>query len=146
MEKSISVLIVDDDEVDRYILKRHLSETGLDINVFDATDGESAIEFLSDYHDKKKTYQDKFPPIIIFLDINMPLLDGFGFLEKFDSLRQKHKSYMSCVIMMFSSSSRSEDREKAFSKDFVKEFIVKGQFQKDDLRQKINLVLEANQA
>ena len=120
-----SVLIVDDNEADRYLLRRQITEAGITDQIFEADDGKAAIDFLEDYDQKKKEHPEKFPPILIFLDINMPLMNGFEFLERFSKLRQSEFDYNSTVLMMFTSSEREEDRQKAFDHDFVKGFITK---------------------
>jgi CheY-like chemotaxis protein len=63
-------LIVDDDDQFRLLLKRMLQRY-YDFNVFEATNGERGIELF-----------EKEKPHIIFLDINMPKLNGLQFLEK----------------------------------------------------------------
>ncbi|MBS3946316.1 MAG: response regulator [Melioribacter sp.] len=63
-------LIVDDDDQFRLLLKRMLQRY-YDFNVFEATNGEKGIELF-----------EKEKPHIIFLDINMPKLNGLQFLEK----------------------------------------------------------------
>ena len=73
---------------------------------------------------------------MIFLDINMPNIGGFEFLVKFAELRNR-LALKSCVIMMYSSSERPEDKEKASSFDFVKDYLVKGEMDIEDLKDKI---------
>lgn len=63
-------LIVDDDDQFRLLLKRMLQRY-YDFNVFEATNGEKGLELF-----------EKEKPHIIFLDINMPKLNGLQFLEK----------------------------------------------------------------
>ena len=73
---------------------------------------------------------------VIFLDINMPNLGRFGFLKKFAEVR-KELGLESCVIMMYSSSERQEDKENAYQFDFVKDYIVKGELTSEDLKRKL---------
>ena len=134
--KNISVLIVDDCRIDRYILKRQLKKIG-NVEVIEKDDGSSALDFLENYEENRTLYGDNFPPIIIFLDINMPEIGGFEFLEKFAELR-KRLALMSCVIMMYSSSERVEDKERAASFDFVKSYLTKGETDIEGLKQKID--------
>ncbi|MBC85871.1 MAG: hypothetical protein CL677_01735 [Bdellovibrionaceae bacterium] len=132
----ISVLIVDDNENDRYLLSRQLEETGLEIKSFEKTDGKSALEFFEDYDVNRKKYPEHYPPHIVFLDINMPLVNGYEFLQKFAELRTK-VDIKACVVMMFTSSEREEDRKKALSFDFVSDYLIKGDFSSEQLREKI---------
>jgi CheY-like chemotaxis protein len=133
--KQVSVLIVDDSEVDRYILKRQLKEIGI-VDVFESDDGSSALDFLENYEENCKIHSKKFPPVVIFLDINMPNIGGFEFLVRFTELRNR-LALKSCVIMMYSSSERVEDKEKASSFDFVKDYLIKGEMDLEELKAKI---------
>lgn len=67
--KNKSVLIVDDDERNRYALSSYLDM--LEMNVFTANDGESALTFLRSGNDID----------IILLDIMMPIMDGYEMLR-----------------------------------------------------------------
>jgi CheY-like chemotaxis protein len=133
--KPISALIVDDSEIDRYILKRHLKEVGI-VDVFESDDGSSALEFLGNYEENCQIHDKKFPPVIIFLDINMPIIGGFEFLDKFAELRNK-LALEPCVIMMYSSSERPEDKEKSAKYDFVTGYVTKGEMDIKELKNKI---------
>jgi CheY-like chemotaxis protein len=135
------ILIIDDDEVDRYILKRLIKEAKLDFNIFEKQDGQEALEFLESYEVNREEHLDEFPPIIIFLDINMPRVDGLQFLETFAILRHTIE-IESCVVMMFSSSERKEEKEKIMTHDFVKGYLVKGTFDANALKDKILEVVD----
>ena len=76
--KRVNVLIVDDNELDRYILRRQLTKIGVE-SIIEKDDGSTALEFLQDYDKNAMLYPDEFPPVVIFLDINMPKLNGFDF-------------------------------------------------------------------
>ncbi|MEM6960438.1 MAG: response regulator [Myxococcota bacterium] len=71
------VLIVDDNEDDRFILKRLLSRAGIAQSVLEAEDGAKAIELLRDCSRRG------FAPCpnVAFLDLHMPEMDGFQFLK-----------------------------------------------------------------
>lgn len=135
------ILIIDDDEVDRYILKRLLKEAELDFNIFEKQDGQEALNFLEDYEINVEKYPDEFPPILIFLDINMPRVNGLQFLEEFATLRLTIE-IESCVVMMFSSSEREEEKEKIMAHDFVKDYLVKGAFDAESLKDKVLSAIE----
>ena len=131
-----AVLIVDDDQQDRYLLRRQLKEASLDIDIFEMDHGKSALDFFNDYHENKRKYANKYPPLIIFLDINMPLINGHEFLAGYAKLRDKYK-LDSTIIMMFTSSILKEDKDKALEYDFVVDYLVKGEFDSDELKEKI---------
>ena len=131
----ISVLVVDDNEIDRYILSRQLKENGIE-DIFEQNDGESALSFIAQHESNVRQFGDKYPPVVIFLDINMPIIGGFDFLEKFSALREE-LSLESCVIMMYSSSEREEDKRRASAFSFVKDYLVKGDLTPDILKEKL---------
>jgi CheY-like chemotaxis protein len=133
--RQINVLIVDDSELDRYILKRQLKELGVE-SVIEKDDGSTALEFLNDYDKNRALYPNEFPPVIIFLDINMPKVNGFDFLEKFAKMRTRNE-LASIVVSMYSSSEKKEDKERASEFDFVQGFIVKGELTREFLEQRI---------
>lgn len=129
-----SIMIVDDNEMDRYLLKRYINKSNLAHKVFEAENGEEALALLNDYSTNREKYPEKFPPILIFLDINMPIMNGFEFLEEFKKIRNNPDVYESIVLTMFTSSASEEDRVKALNYDFVKDYIVKMPNSSEDLK------------
>ncbi len=77
---------------------------------------EEALDWL-------KTSHIDTPPDIIFLDLNMPEIDGFSFLKDFLNLPDKVKSKSKIVVL--TSSNNAKDRETAFSFKNVIQFITK---------------------
>lgn len=128
------VLIIDDNEVDRYLLSRQLKETQLEIAIHQASDGQKGLDFFKENYSKKELKE--FPPLVVFLDINMPEMDGHEFLKSFESLRGQVGAEPS-VIMMFTSSESEIDKSRALSYSFVKDYLVKGQFSAIQLKEKI---------
>ena len=137
-----SVMIIDDSDTDRYLLKRLLGKSEIVSKVFEADNGKAALELFEDYVSSKEKYAVGFPPTILFLDINMPLLNGFEFLKAFSKLRGSHKDLEKCVIMMFSSSEHPEEEKKAFSYDFVKDFVIKGDLNPRNIKEKVVALIE----
>ena len=135
-----SVMIIDDNEVDRYLLTRHLKKTGIVGKIFEADDGTSAIEFFDNYQSNKQKNPNDFPPVVLFLDVNMPLMDGFEFLDKFTDIRQSIKD-QSIVVMMFTSSDNDEEKQRALSYPFVKGFISKSNVNSELLKDKIQSIV-----
>ena len=135
-----SVMIIDDNEVDRYLLTRHLKKTGIVSKIFEADDGTSALEMFDEYQANKQDKPTDFPPVVLFLDVNMPLMDGFEFLEKFTGIRQSIEN-QSIVVMMFTSSDNDEEKERAFSYPFVKGFLSKGNIDSKMLKDKIEAIV-----
>ncbi|WP_044402170.1 response regulator [Lacinutrix sp. Hel_I_90] len=117
MKKS-NILLVDDDKVYLFIMNKIISALSSELEVSSFTDGEQAVKFL-----ERCTEEDIKLPEVIFLDINMPFLDGWGFLAEFKKLKSKiHKKIN---IYMVSSSSREEDVQRAAQFKELTGYVVK---------------------
>lgn len=123
--KQYSIMIIDDSEIDRYTLKRLLKSGGVNVPLEEATDGEEALQFFKDAEANRAKLGEGFPPVVVFLDINMPRMDGFEFLESFKTLREESEGYDTVVFLMVTSSDNIKDKERANQYDFVKGYINK---------------------
>ena len=70
-----SVLIIDDSEIERYMLSHQLKKIGVS-EIVQKNDGTSGLEFLSNYTQNQQQYGANFPPAIIILDVNMQIMGG----------------------------------------------------------------------
>ena len=131
---SVSVLVVDDSGSDRYLLKRKLSKIEVSENIFEAENGAEALEFFSAVELNSAKLGKIFPPKITFLDVNMPRMGGFEFLEKFEKLRSNHEILAKSVFVMYSSSGRTEEESRALKYDFVTAYWEKGNLSLDHLK------------
>jgi CheY-like chemotaxis protein len=113
-----SALLIDDSEIDNYITARLLSKTNVINEIICKTSAEEALFFLNECLEKKLEL-----PEIIFLDIRMPSMDGFEFLQEFAKLN--NKAHTSCTIFMLSSSVDQRDIARAKRDPYVREFITK---------------------
>lgn len=112
------VLLIDDNIIDSYITKRIItkSKKAQKINV-----QESAIDALK-FLDTLKNNPEEFPDNI-FLDIQMPEMNGFGFLEAFKKFPEAIRNQ--CRVIMLTSSNDQEDIDRSFQYPFVKKFLTK---------------------
>lgn len=83
-----NVMIIDDSSEDRYIISRLLKKTNLANQALEMSSGQEALTYLESAITQNPTAQPM--PDIIFLDINMPIISGFDFLEKFHTLWEKN--------------------------------------------------------
>ncbi|MDX1905432.1 MAG: response regulator [Bacteroidia bacterium] len=103
------VLLVDDDEVSLFISQTILLRHKLADHTHTALNGDAALRFLQDQ--LIPDHPEPHKPNLIFLDIDMPVLDGFGFLDAYDRLIFPGKDAVR--IVMLTSSSNPKDLEKA---------------------------------
>lgn len=120
-----SLLVIDDSTTDQYIVQRALKKWGFCGQLFQESDGQAGLDFLNSYREDPSIWRDGFPPTVILLDINMPRMGGFEFLEEFQELLNTNEGLNSSVIMMFSSSELPADKERALQYSFVKGYISK---------------------
>ncbi len=100
MPKPMHILIVDDDEDDKEMLIEAVMEIDTSVNCTEASNGYDAFQFL-----KKETTLPNF----IFLDLNMPRMNGWQFLE----LLKKNEKLTSIPVIIYTTSKFLEDKEEA---------------------------------
>jgi CheY-like chemotaxis protein len=112
MKKKLScVLLIDDDEPTNYYNSLIIEETGCVNHVQAVQSGKKALEYLTN-SDHYPEYGNCFPcPDLIFLDINMPAMNGWEFLDKYRALKKEHRG--KTVLIMLTTSLFSEDVLKA---------------------------------
>lgn len=115
MDNKINLLVIDDDDINIFIIKKIVEKTGYNVNMVSKANGLLAIEHL-----QAKLNQEDFPHLIL-IDINMPVLNGWEFLDAYEGLNISQKVDM----YMLSSSVYENDIEKAKTYEKVKGFISK---------------------
>ena len=111
-----SILLVDDNEIDTFFHRSVLEKMGVVEHIAEAYDGQEALDYLQEAQQKDQM------PEIIFLDINMPIMDGWEFLEKFKQAGYDNKSV---VVMMLTTSLNPDDAERAARMQELSGFITK---------------------
>lgn len=109
--------LIDDDEIQTFAMKRMLQKSTASSNFITFSDGDYALKYLKSNQNSNKI------PDVIFLDINMPIVDGWMFLEEFEKIENSFSKKID--IYMVSSSIDPSDRSKALSSKLVKDYITK---------------------
>jgi CheY-like chemotaxis protein len=126
MPSTTHILLIDDDIAFQFLNQYLLKKIGIPVeNIHTVDNGKDAIDLLSEYYAGTRELPD-----VIFLDLNMPVLDGFGFLEGFQRLRHQNKSPIKIVVL--SSSEHPADISRAMELGAT-HFAAKPLFE-DDLR------------
>ena len=114
MEFVRSVLLIDDNPSCNFIMSEFIKLADEHIQVHVAESVEQALDQLS--------FSDQFPEVI-YVDLNMPILNGFDFIEIFEN--EFHEAQPETKIFMLTSSSREEDKVRALRYESVKNFVSK---------------------
>ena len=111
-------MLIDDNETDNFISKRIIEIAEFAGEVVIKNSGQSALSYIEEHKDTPKRLPD-----LIFLDINMPIVDGFVFLYEFENFSHEVKD--KCKIVILSSSDNKRDIDKIVNNNHVIKFITK---------------------
>ncbi len=117
MAKFSEVLLVEDDPITILVCDRIIKMSEFADKVTTCENGKIAIDFLSSFG-----HENQIPPII-FLDINMPVMNGWDFLEEFEMVKSSFKELPR--IYLLSSTVDPEDYKKAKKYSQVQNFMSK---------------------
>lgn len=117
------VMLVDDVRIDNFINQTLIEKCRFSKEVFVYHLASEALDYLNIAAslDNNSNFE-PFPELII-LDLNMPVIDGFSFLEQFEQIDEHFRSGTKIVIL--TTSDRKEDRERAMSYSFVSNYLLK---------------------
>lgn len=114
-----TILCIDDDPITLMLCKKVISKTSFSKEIATAKNGEEALK----YFDTIKVTNSINKTQLIFLDLNMPLMDGWGFLDNFGT--SKYAEFHNTKIIILSSTIDPDDFEKSKKYPLVIDFLSK---------------------
>jgi len=111
-------MVIDDNQIDLYIAEMVMATTGFAEKVISVSSAKEALEYLKPLYENPEELPD-----LIFLDINMPEMTGFDFLNEYQHLPENIRK--KCIIMMLTTSLDEDDRIQAERNQFVRKFLNK---------------------
>tara|TARA_R110000868_G_scaffold107306_1_gene293610 strand:+ start:7621 stop:8022 length:402 start_codon:yes stop_codon:yes gene_type:complete len=108
------LLLIEDDPIFTFLLEKGIDHAELEGEVLRFLNGKPAIDYLTKEYSDKNNY-------IIFLDLNMPVMNGWQFMEQLEVLAKTDN----CMVFVLTSSSYRDDIEKLKKKPLVAEFVTK---------------------
>jgi CheY-like chemotaxis protein len=118
------VLLIDDNEIDNFINERIITSTNFSTEVIVRNSATLALDVVREFFAKNDS---SYYPEIIFLDLNMPVMDGFQFLVEFEKIvtDQNINLDSKCKIIVLSSSISPADIDKASQNKYVIKYLNK---------------------
>lgn len=119
MKRISSVMIIDDEPVNNFICRRTIEHFDPSIEIMEFEKAKDALQF---FEQQSKQKNQKLPDVV-FLDLNMPLMDGWTFLEHYKQLMPYFNADIDLYLL--TSSSFEGDVKKARSFPVVSYYITK---------------------
>ncbi len=120
MSKTLNcIMLVDDNPDDNFFHEREIKKSNLANNVVSKTTAMEGLEYLKSEKDNKTILH----PDLIFLDINMPGMNGWEFLQEYSHLDKELQSR--AIIIMLTTSENPDDEAKAKTWNFVSDYMTK---------------------
>jgi CheY-like chemotaxis protein len=117
-----SVMVIDDDQIDIFMTQKMMEDTNFSSTIYIHTSAKSGLEFYKSLTRMENLPADLFPSVI-FLDMNMPLMDGNQFLSAFDKIAPRVGEPVKIILL--TSSTNPTDLEKANTFKYVTKIFSK---------------------
>lgn len=115
MKKNKTICIIDDEEINQFILKTIIKNLNSEIITLSFNNGEVALNSLAQLASKEDM------PDIILLDINMPVMGGWQFMDEFVKLQIGKKT----AVYIITSSSSPDDKKKAKTYSDISDYLIR---------------------
>lgn len=115
-------MLIDDNEVDNMINQKLLENAHFAKHIYMYTSGKGALEFFKNI-DRNPGFPEELIPDIVFLDINMPIMNGFAFIDSLNKLSDRITSRLK--ILLLTQSASPQDMQQAKKSKIVVDYLVK---------------------
>jgi CheY-like chemotaxis protein len=132
VNKKLKIWLVDDDPIFVFITKKLISDLQINCDVIVFSNGKTAYEALVETKNSRQDYPD-----LLFLDINMPIWDGWNFMEEC----RRVPGILPINICMVSSSNHPDDLERSKQYPCIKQYLIKP-IQKVQIEETIRALVE----
>lgn len=121
MTKLSGILLIDDDETTNFLNKRLLDRMQVTDHIHTFVNGKQAFDYL--YNVSNNNYDtssaDYFKPELIFLDINMPVMDGFELLDLYERLNPDFRKGIVMVVLTTSTHPQDTEAVNRYDAEYV---------------------------
>ena len=125
-----NILLVDDDKIFNFLSEKTIASLGLANEIHFALNGKEALEMLTMYK-----YGEMQKPDIIFLDLNMPIMNGYEFIEAFAAMDLPDKHLITIVIL----TSSADPRDLEMAKELGIKYYFNKPLSKDEIKKMIGM-------
>ena len=115
MDTSLVTLVVDDDATTRFLTCRLLQREQVPGQVVEAGDGQQALTWLQNWCAASPSPT----PILVLVDINMPVMDGVEFLHQQQALPPTYRQLLTTVVVSSSAAATDKQRVQALANAYV---------------------------